>query len=64
MDYSAYDDANELEQGRHGTGVKGKGSGSNYAFADGSARFLRYGKSFSPINLWAIRPQDRALGGP
>jgi prepilin-type N-terminal cleavage/methylation domain-containing protein/prepilin-type processing-associated H-X9-DG protein len=64
MDYSAYDDANELEQGRHGTGLKGKSGGSNYAFADGSARFLRYGKSFSPINLWAIRPQDRALGGP
>jgi prepilin-type N-terminal cleavage/methylation domain-containing protein/prepilin-type processing-associated H-X9-DG protein len=64
MDYSAYDDANELEQGRHGTGLKGKSGGSNYAFADGSARFLRYGKSFSPINLWAVRAQDRALGGP
>ena len=33
--------------------------GSNFAFADGSTRYLRYRKSLSPINLWAITPQWR-----
>ena len=28
--------------------------GSNYAFADGGARYFRYGRSISPVNLWAI----------
>jgi len=62
MDFKDSDDITELEQGRHGYGVKGSAGGSNYAFADGSARFLRYGKSVSPINLWAVRPLDRQLG--
>jgi prepilin-type processing-associated H-X9-DG protein len=42
-----------LEHGRHGKNASAKGQGSNYAFADGSSRFLRYGRSLSPINLWA-----------
>lgn len=58
MDYSAYDDANELEQSRHLGGVN-RGGGSNYAFADGSVRLLRFGKSLAPINLWAVTPQWR-----
>ena len=62
MDYGAGDDFKELEQGRHAYGVKGKSGGSNYAFADGSVRFYRYGTTFNPINLWAIRPSQRALG--
>lgn len=33
--------------------------GSNFAFADGSTRYLRYRKSLSPINLWAVTPQWR-----
>jgi prepilin-type processing-associated H-X9-DG protein len=33
--------------------------GSNFAFADGSTRYLRYRNSLSPINLWAITPQWR-----
>ena len=31
MDYSQYDDASELEQGRHSYGVKGKSGGSNFS---------------------------------
>jgi len=62
MDYKDGDDFNELEQSMHGTGVRGKAGGSVYAFADGSARFLKFGQSVYPINLWAVRPQDRALG--
>ena len=48
------DDVEELEHGRHGKNGGPKGQGSNYAFADGSSRFLRYGRSLSPINLWAV----------
>ena len=33
--------------------------GSNFAFADGSTRYLRYRRSLSPMNLWAITPQWR-----
>lgn len=47
-------DVTEVEQSRHGNSVNtGKGGGSNYAFSDGSARFLKFGKSYQPINLWA-----------
>jgi prepilin-type N-terminal cleavage/methylation domain-containing protein len=62
MDYKDGDDFKELEESRHGVGVKAKAGGSNHAFADGSARFLRFGKALYPINLWAVRPQDRMLG--
>ncbi len=49
-------DVTELEQNRHsGSGMKGaRDGGSNFAFADGSTRYLRFGKSFSPLNCWAI----------
>jgi prepilin-type processing-associated H-X9-DG protein len=62
MDYFAGDDYSELEQSRHGAGANGKGGGSNYAFADGSVRFLRFGGSLSPINLWAVTQQWRSNG--
>ncbi len=55
MDYWQLDDLKELEQSRH-TG------GSDYAFADGSARYLRFGKSLDPINLWFIDPVYRNQG--
>jgi prepilin-type N-terminal cleavage/methylation domain-containing protein/prepilin-type processing-associated H-X9-DG protein len=44
----------------------GKGGGSNYAFADGSTRFLKHGRSLSPINLWALNEQWRtnAINSP
>jgi prepilin-type N-terminal cleavage/methylation domain-containing protein/prepilin-type processing-associated H-X9-DG protein len=41
-------DVTELNQTRHA-----EGGGSNYGFADGSVRFLRFGQSFFPLNLWA-----------
>jgi prepilin-type N-terminal cleavage/methylation domain-containing protein len=52
LETAAGNDFEELEHARH-MGTKG-GGGSDYAFADGSARYLRYGRSISPINLWAI----------
>lgn len=49
-----------VEQSRHsGLGPGTQTGGSNYAFADGSARFLKFGKAFDPLNLWAISDSNR-----
>jgi prepilin-type N-terminal cleavage/methylation domain-containing protein/prepilin-type processing-associated H-X9-DG protein len=47
-------DVTELNQNRHA-----ESSGSNYAFADGSVRYLKFGKSFAPFDLWAIEDSWR-----
>ena len=60
MDYWMGDDYQELEQSRHSAG-RGAG-GSVYAFADGSARYLRFGQSLDPLNLWFVDPELRLKG--
>jgi prepilin-type N-terminal cleavage/methylation domain-containing protein/prepilin-type processing-associated H-X9-DG protein len=45
-------DLTEIEYGRHL-------GGSNYAFVDGHAGYLKYGRSISPVNLWAITEEWR-----
>ena len=51
------DDVTELEHGRHARGQAGtRSGGSNYAFADGSARTLPFGRCLAPINLWSVMP--------
>jgi prepilin-type N-terminal cleavage/methylation domain-containing protein/prepilin-type processing-associated H-X9-DG protein len=52
MDLRTDNELTVLEQSRHG-------GGANYAFADGSARFLRFGKCLSPVNLWGVTPGAR-----
>jgi prepilin-type N-terminal cleavage/methylation domain-containing protein/prepilin-type processing-associated H-X9-DG protein len=53
-------DVTEVDQGRHGGVNRGaRAGGSNFAFADGSARLLKYGKSFAPLNLWAVAERWR-----
>ncbi len=54
MDYYAYDDEKQLDEQKHSSANRPNSGGSNFAFVDGSARFLKWGKSFSPINLWAV----------
>src|SRR5688572_7971803 len=57
----------EIERSRHSTNKKTGGTGnektinggSNYTFADGSARFLKYKGSVYPMNLWAVNDQLR-----
>jgi prepilin-type N-terminal cleavage/methylation domain-containing protein/prepilin-type processing-associated H-X9-DG protein len=44
-----------LEQAKH----NGK-SGSNYAFADGSARYLKKYLDLYPLNLWCLSDADRS----
>ena len=60
-------DLTELELGRHSKpgligATQAGGSpagGSNHAFVDGSARYLRYGTSLAPLNLWAVTDWGR-----
>ena len=48
-------DIEMIEQSRHSKGTGGHGSGgSNFAFCDGSVRYLRFWGSLRPYNLWAI----------
>lgn len=56
-------DVEVLNHSMHGSSVRGdrggKGGVSNYAFADGSARSLKHGRSLGPINLWAVTERWR-----
>jgi prepilin-type N-terminal cleavage/methylation domain-containing protein/prepilin-type processing-associated H-X9-DG protein len=61
FDEDAGNDLDRLEQGRHSNTqppTPGRG-GSNYAMADGSARFMRYFTALYPITLWAVSDADR-----
>ena len=77
FDIETAEDITQLDQCRHSTGRRSSvadtlpdgrppdfGGGSNYTFADGSARFLKFGRSVWPIDLWAITPDWRNLGAP
>ena len=61
MDYDLLEDLRVLDPAKHSTGPQASKGGSNYAFADGSARFLRFGRSTSPINMWAVLPAERQV---
>jgi prepilin-type N-terminal cleavage/methylation domain-containing protein/prepilin-type processing-associated H-X9-DG protein len=53
MDLKTTNQLTVLEQKRHA-------GGANYAFADGSTRFLAYGKTLSPVNFWGVTPEARS----
>ena len=49
-----------VEQSRHDSRGPGSGTGgSNYAFSDGSARFMKVYTSLYPLNLWCISDANR-----
>jgi prepilin-type N-terminal cleavage/methylation domain-containing protein len=52
---------NVTEQRRHMRtgGELAKTGGSNHAYADGSVRFVRYGRSLCPANEWAVTEAGR-----
>lgn len=73
MDFLEGKLGNDIEVLNHSThnsttrgAAGGKGGGSNYAFTDGSTRFLKHGKSLAPINLWAVNERWRtnAISSP
>jgi len=52
-------DEDVVEHGCHSNPRRLKSGGSNFAFADGSARFIKYGGSAWPLNLWAVTDSNR-----
>jgi prepilin-type N-terminal cleavage/methylation domain-containing protein/prepilin-type processing-associated H-X9-DG protein len=53
-------DADRVEHGCHSVARKSpRAGGSNFAFVDGSARFLKFGRAVWPINQWAVNDADR-----
>lgn len=57
---SGGNDADRIEHGCHSILHKGsRAGGSNFTFVDGSVRFLKYGFSVSPLNLWAVSDSNR-----
>jgi ribosome-associated heat shock protein Hsp15 len=60
-DVTAGNDVTEVAQDRHKAsgGGNGKSGGANYAFADGSVRFLHYGQAIKPVNMWAVMDEWR-----
>jgi prepilin-type processing-associated H-X9-DG protein len=51
---SSGNEVTEVDQGHHfKSSQQSNSGGSNYAFVDGSVRFLDYGQAFYPVNLWA-----------
>ena len=53
-------DLDQVEQGCHSTARKSiYAGGSDFAFVDGSARYMRYGTTVWPLNLWAVNDSNR-----
>jgi prepilin-type N-terminal cleavage/methylation domain-containing protein/prepilin-type processing-associated H-X9-DG protein len=62
LDYEYGEDIGTIaEQSRH-SGVAKNSGGSNYTFADGSARFEKWGRALDPVNMWLVLPEWRNLG--
>ena len=50
----------QLDRSRHsGTGPNTGAGGSNYAFVDGSVRFIKFGQILFPENMWAVTAEGR-----
>jgi prepilin-type N-terminal cleavage/methylation domain-containing protein/prepilin-type processing-associated H-X9-DG protein len=53
-------DLDQVEQGCHAVVRKAlRSGGSNFAFVDGSVRYMRYGATVWPLNLWAVNDTNR-----
>jgi prepilin-type N-terminal cleavage/methylation domain-containing protein/prepilin-type processing-associated H-X9-DG protein len=65
MDYTEGrmgNDTDVVEHGCHSVTVRNKYSGgSNFAFVDGSARYLKFGRDVWPLNLWMVSDENRLV---
>ena len=61
MDYYQNNDYQVIDQNRHGRSNAGSG-GANFSFTDGGVRFLRFGQSLTPLNLWGVTDEWRETG--
>jgi prepilin-type N-terminal cleavage/methylation domain-containing protein/prepilin-type processing-associated H-X9-DG protein len=61
MDYFQNNDYEVIDQTRHGR-MNLRTGGANFSFADGSTRFLHFGQSLSPLNLWGVTDEWRETG--
>ena len=53
-------DADRIEHGCHSVLRKGeRAGGSNYAWVDGSVRYVKYGRTVTPLNMWAVTDSNR-----
>jgi len=63
MDFYQGEDGNdfeEVDQAKHrAADGSRKSGGSNYGFADGSVRYMKYGTTLYPENQWAVTPEFR-----
>jgi prepilin-type N-terminal cleavage/methylation domain-containing protein/prepilin-type processing-associated H-X9-DG protein len=65
FDYETYEDITQLDQSKHmNLNRRAGGGGSNYIFADGSARFMKSGATVVPVNMWAVTESWRNIGMP
>ena len=61
MDYYQNNDYQVIDQDRHAHRT-GRSGGADFGFADSSVRFLRFGESLSPKNLWGVTDEWRETG--
>ena len=56
MDWLMWDDVQQIDETKHSSTRRSSngGGGSNYIFADGSARFYKFGRTLIPVNMWFI----------
>ncbi len=59
FDQGQGNDVTEIAQNRHSANDATRAGGSNFAFIDGSVRFLKFGASVNPLNLWAVSDEWR-----
>ena len=60
LDEGVGNDLDRVEQGCHSTTHKQRNAGgSNFAFVDGSVRYMKYGTTVWPLNLWAVNDTNR-----
>ena len=60
LDEGVGNDVDKVEQGCHSVIHKGLyAGGSNFAYVDGSVRFMKYGTTVWPLNLWAVNDTNR-----